>query len=89
MDLMKRLVDLSHKEYLKAEAMRRYPIDDPQDDDEVSLMTEFRDNFIAKYDKVNNRQFIKVRTYKIGDYKRAIERYERRRTKNKNKTKTK
>ena len=75
---MKRLVALSHKELLEAEALRRFPIDDPLDDDEVSLMNEFRDNFIAKYDKVNNRQFIKVRTYKIGDYKKAIERYERR-----------
>ena len=80
MDLMKRLVTLSHKEFLEAEALRRYPIDDPQDDDEVSLMTELRDNFIAKYDKVNNRQFIKVKAYKIGDYKKAIERYERRKT---------
>ena len=77
MDLMKRLVDLSHKEYLKAEAKRRYPIDDPDDKDEVALMTEFRDNFIATYDKVNNRQFVKVKSYKIGDYKKAIERYER------------
>ena len=82
MDLMKRLVALSHKEFLEAEAMRRYPIDDPQDDDEVSLMTEFRDNFIAKYYKVNNRQFVKVKAYKIDDYKKAIERYEK-------KTKTK
>ena len=77
MDLMKRLVALSHKEFLEAEALRRFPIDDPQDDDEVSLMTEFRDNFIATFDKVNNRQFIKVKTYKIGDYKEAIERYEK------------
>jgi uncharacterized protein YutE (UPF0331/DUF86 family) len=77
MDLMKRLVALSHKEFLATEALRRYPIDNPDDEAEVALMMDLRNNFIGRYDKVNNRQFIKVKTYKIEEYQKANERYER------------
>ena len=69
---------MSHQEYLREESERRYPIDDPNDTDEVNMMMEFRETFTRDYDKVNNRLFRKIKIYKINEYKKSIERYEKR-----------
>jgi len=77
MDLMKKIVTLSHQEYLRDESERRYPIDDPGDKEEIKLMMGFRESFTKRYDKTNNRLFRKVKTYKINEYKESIDKYER------------
>ena len=77
MDLMKKIVTLSHQEYLRDESERRYPIDDPGDKEEIKLMMGFRESFTKRYDKTNNRLFRKVKTYKINEYQESIDKYER------------
>ena len=78
MDLMRKILEVSHQEYLREESERRYPIDDPNDTDEVNMMMEFRETFTRDYDKVNNRLFRKIKIYKINEYKESIERYQKR-----------
>ena len=78
MDLMRKILEVSHQGYLREESERRYPIDDPTDEDEVKMMMEFRGTFTRNYDKVNNRLFRKTKVYKINEYKESIERYEKR-----------
>ena len=78
MDLMRKILEVSHQEYLREESERRYPIDDPNDTDEVKMMMEFRETFTRDYDKVNNRLFRKIKIYKINEYKDSIERHEKR-----------
>ena len=78
MDLMRKILEVSHQEYLREESGRRYPIDDPNDDEEVKMMMEFRETFIRDYDKVNNRLFCKTKIYRINEYKESIVRYEKR-----------
>ena len=76
MDLMRKIVTMSHQEYLREESERRYPIDDPEDTEEITMMIDFRDNFMKRYDKVNNRLFRKVKKYKINEYQESIDKYE-------------
>ena len=76
MDLMRKIVTMSHREYLREESERRYPIDDPEDTEEITMMIDFRDNFMKRYDKVNNRLFRKVKKYKINEYQESIDKYE-------------
>ena len=77
---MKKIVTVSHQEYLREESERRYPIDDPEDKEEIAMIMDFRDNFVKRYDKVNNRLFRKVKKYKINEYQESIDKYEKERT---------
>ena len=86
MDLMRKILEVSHQEYLREESGRRYPIDDPNDEEEVKMMMGFRDTFTRNYDKVNNRLFRKTKIYKINEYKESIKRHEKREEREKNKT---
>lgn len=58
MDLLKTLIELNNKIELKKIAQEKYNYDSDDDEEDREFIQNSRINFIKKYDKINNRQFV-------------------------------
>ena len=58
MDLFKTLVELNNKIELEKLSQKKYKYDSDDDEEDKEFIDNSRINFVQKYDKRNNRQFI-------------------------------
>jgi len=61
MDLFKQLIELNNKIELDKLSLEYYTIDSDDDEEEIEFIEVTRINFVKKYDKINNRQFKRVK----------------------------
>ena len=72
MDLIKELMELNNEITLSKLAEEKYTIDSDDDDEDIKYIHECRQKFIHQYHKVNNRQFMKTRSYTIDEYQKKL-----------------
>lgn len=58
MDLFKTLIELNNKIELQKLSEEKYKYDSDDDEEDKEFIDNSRINFLQKYDKRNNRQFI-------------------------------
>ena len=72
MDLIKQLIEINTELTLKKISEEKYTIDSDDDEEDIKYIHECRQNFIYQYNKVNNRQFKKTKSYMIDEYQKNI-----------------
>ena len=72
MDLIKQLMEINNELTLKKISEEKYTIDSDDDEEDIKYIHECRRNFIYQYNKVNNRQFKKTKSYMIDEYQKNI-----------------
>ena len=72
MDLIKQLMEINNELTLKKISEEKYTIDSDDDEEDIKYIHECRQNFIYRYNKVNNRQFVKTKSYMIDEYHKNI-----------------
>ena len=72
MDLIKQLMEINNELTLKKISEEKYTIDSDDDEEDIIYIHECRQNFIYRYNKVNNRQFVKTKSYMIDEYHKNI-----------------
>ena len=72
MDLIKQLMEINNELTLKKISEEKYTIDSDDDEEDIKYIHECRQNFIYQYNKVNNRQFKKTKSYMIDEYHKNI-----------------
>ena len=72
MDLIKQLMEINNELTLKKISEEKYTIDSDDDEEDIKYIHECRQNFIYQYNKVNNRQFVKTKSYMIDEYQKKI-----------------
>jgi len=72
MDLIKQLMEINNELTLKKISEEKYTIDSDDDEEDIKYIHECRQNFIYQYNKVNNRQFVKTKSYMIDEYQKNI-----------------
>jgi hypothetical protein len=77
MDLIKQLMEINNSETLQKISEKKFMIESDDDDEDIQIINELRINFINKYNKSNNRLFLKTKYYSIDDYHSKITRLEK------------
>ena len=69
MDLIRRLTLLNHQQVIQEEIYKRYPISEEESPEDFAFYESLRDAFTIRYDKANNRQFVKTKMYHMDEYR--------------------
>lgn len=69
MDLIRRLTLLNHQQVIQEEIDKRYPISEEESPEDFAFYESLRDAFTIRYDKANNRQFVKTKMYHMDEYR--------------------
>lgn len=69
MDLIRRLTLLNHHQVIQEELDKRYPLSETDSSEDVALYESLRNAFTERYDKANNRQFVKTKMYHMDEYR--------------------
>ena len=73
MDLLNKLLEINDNLYLESKAKIIYNIDEEDDEDDIEYITSLRENFVKKYNKVNNRQFkLNNKRYYLDKYSKDV-----------------
>ena len=73
MDLIRKLTLLNHQQVIQEEIDKRYPLSETDTPEDVAFYESLRDAFTRRYDKANNRQFVKTKMYHMDEYRLASE----------------
>ena len=71
MDLIRKLTLLNHQQVIQEEIDKRYPLSEPDSSEDIAFYESLRDAFTRRYDKANNRQFVKTKMYHMDEYRLA------------------
>tara|TARA_B100000700_G_C14673105_1_gene681760 strand:- start:141 stop:371 length:231 start_codon:yes stop_codon:yes gene_type:complete len=69
MDLIRKLTLLNHQQVIQEEIDKRYPLSETDSSEDVAFYESLRDAFTRRYDKANNRQFVKTKMYHMDEYR--------------------
>jgi hypothetical protein len=72
MDFLKHLMEVGNRMYLEELAEESFPYSEEDTEEDIRVIHDFREEFIATYHKKNNRQFTMTKTYLIPTYKQKM-----------------
>ena len=68
MDLIKQLMEINNLHTLEIISKNKFIIESDDNQDDINIIEDQRIDFINKYNKSNNRLFLKTKKYYINDY---------------------
>ena len=68
MDLIKQLMEINNLHTLEIISKNKFIIESDDNQDDINIIEDQRIDFINKYNKSNNRLFLKTKNYYINDY---------------------